>query len=87
MGLANKCDLTLWNTGPHCHGARLSKASHMLGETADTGREIEQSQGDMKSKYVPGGREDSFFPPLVARSFMGVGGGKEEEEGRLIHTK
>lgn len=55
----------------------MPNASHMLGETANTGKEIEQSQGEMKSEYVPGGREGSFLPTFVERWFEWGGGGKE----------
>lgn len=40
---------------------------NVFGDIANTGREIEQSQGEMKFKYVPGGREGSFLPTLVKR--------------------
>ena len=35
---------------------KLPNANHMLGDIANTGKEVEQSQGEMKSKYVPEGR-------------------------------
>lgn len=57
----------------------LPNANHMLGDTANTGKEIEQSQGEMKSKYVPEGR---FISPYVGRDSFSW----EEEEQRPTYV-
>lgn len=52
---------------------------HILGNNANTGREIEQSQ-EVESKYVPEEGKAHFSLPWQRESLSG-----EEEEKRLTH--
>lgn len=57
----------------------LPNASHILGNNANTGREIEQSQ-EVESKYVPEEGKAHFSLPWQRESLSG-----EEEEKSLTH--
>lgn len=76
VSLSSKCNLTLWYTVPQPQGKICQMRVTCWGKL-QTGREIEQSQGEMKSKYVPGGREGSFLSTLVEGSSMRGRGGRE----------
>ena len=91
VGLAESaiwlCGTEMWcerhNSTIHtAPGQELPNADHMLGETANTGREIEQSRGEMISEYVPG-RKGRFISPYLGWEIIW----ERRRQKRLTHVK